>query len=221
MDEVGRGAWAGPLVAGAVIFPHPETLASSGGDTGTVAQLSALRDSKMLTSGVRERLFEAVRCAAVAVGVGLVSAGLVDVIGIGPANRLAMARAIRDLALWPDYLVIDAFRLPSMPIQQRPIIKGDATCMSIAAASVVAKVTRDRIMRELDFTHPGYGFAQHKGYGTRLHAEAIRDRGVASIHRRSFAPIKAALEGRFLLPDIDADAEIIEALEAEGEAIAV
>jgi ribonuclease HII len=121
-----------------------------------------------------------------------VSPALLDVIGVGPANRLAMARAVRALEVRPDFLLLDAFRLPSMPIPQRPIIKGDATCMSISAASVVAKVTRDRMMCELDAAYPGYGFAQHKGYGTQLHAEALDRLGVLPIHRRSFAPI-----GRF------------------------
>lgn len=194
VDEVGRGAWAGPLVAGAVIFPNPHDLAVAESAADLSADLAALRDSKMLTENVRERLLDAIKSSALAVGVGIVSSALIDTIGIGPSNRLAMARAIRDLCIRPDYLVIDAFRLPLMPIQQRPIIKGDAVCMSIAAASVVAKVTRDRIMRDLDEEYPGYEFARHKGYGTAHHAEAIVREGVTPIHRKSFAPIKAALE---------------------------
>jgi ribonuclease HII len=193
VDEAGRGAWAGPLVAGAVIFPNPHDLENARNAADLCEDLASLRDSKMLTSNVRERLLDAIKSSALAVGVGIVSPALIDQIGIGPSNRLAMARAIRDLCLRPDYLVIDAFRLPLVPIQQRPIIKGDATCMSIAAASVVAKVTRDRIMRCLDSEFPGYGFARHKGYGTPLHAQAILSEGVTPIHRKSFAPIKAAL----------------------------
>ena len=155
VDEAGRGAWAGPLVAGAVIFPNPHDLERRPQRRRSVARISLrLRDSKMLTANVREQLLDAIKSSALAVGVGVVSPALIDQIGIGPSNRLAMARAIRDLALRPDYLVIDAFRLPLVPIQQRPIIKGDAICMSIAAASVVAKVTRDRIMRGLDSELP-------------------------------------------------------------------
>jgi len=194
VDEAGRGAWAGPLVAGAVIFPNPNDLEHAESAADLSAELARLRDSKMLTSNVREELLDAIKASAVAVGVGIVSPALIDLIGIGPSNRLAMARAIRDLGVWPDYLVIDAFRLPLVPIQQRPIVKGDATCMSIAAASVVAKVTRDRMMRSLDKVHPGYHFARHKGYGTPLHAEAILREGVTPVHRKSFAPIKVALE---------------------------
>jgi ribonuclease HII len=205
VDEAGRGAWAGPLVAGAVIFPNPHELASAENDENAdnaesdgLSQLSArlatLRDSKMLTEKVREQLLDIIVSTALAVGVGIVSPVLIDLIGIGPSNRLAMSRAVRALGLTPDYLVLDAFRLPLMPIQQRPIIKGDATCMSIAAASVVAKVTRDRLMRRLDEDYPGYSFARHKGYGTGLHAEAILREGITPIHRKSFAPIRAALE---------------------------
>jgi ribonuclease HII len=202
VDEAGRGAWAGPLVAGAVIFPNPYDPGSAeSGDSPDneglqhlSARLTALRDSKMLTEHVREELLDTINSTALAVGVGIVSPALIDLIGIGPSNRLAMARAIRALAPVPDYLVLDAFRLPLMPIQQRPIIKGDASCMSIAAASVVAKVTRDRIMRGLDDEYAGYHFARHKGYGTRLHAEALLRNGITAIHRKSFAPIRAALE---------------------------
>jgi ribonuclease HII len=193
VDEAGRGAWAGPLVAGAVIFPNPNELNIAESAADLSAELAALRDSKMLTSNVREQLLDAIKSSALAVGVGIVSPALIDLIGIGPSNRLAMARAIRDLSIRPDYLVIDAFRLPLVPIQQRPITKGDATCMSIAAASVVAKVTRDRIMRSLDIEHSGYNFSRHKGYGTPEHAQAILKEGVTSIHRKSFAPIKEAL----------------------------
>jgi ribonuclease HII len=217
VDEAGRGAWAGPLVAGAVILPHPEQLARTPDGVDLAEELTALRDSKMLTAATRERLLEAIRSAAVAVGIGIVSSALIDVIGIGPANRLAMARAIRDLGIWPDYLVIDAFKLPSMPIPQRSIIKGDATCMSIAAASVVAKVTRDHMMHEMDELHPGYSFTQHKGYGTRMHADAIRREGVSPIHRRSFAPIRAALLG---LPWPPVELETEDAT-LEEEAVAV
>lgn len=194
VDEAGRGAWAGPLVAGAVVLPHPQDLE---GSPDLASGLAELRDSKMLTHETRERLLALIQEAAVGVGVGIVSAGLIDVIGIGPANRLAWARALRSLGLKPDHLLLDAFKLPAWRAPQKAIIRGDAACISIAAASVVAKVTRDRIMQELENTHPGYGFAQHKGYGTRLHSDAIKLLGVAPTHRRSFAPIRAALLGQF------------------------
>jgi ribonuclease HII len=195
VDEAGRGAWAGPLVAGAVIFPNPYELGTdeSAGLPQLSAELASLRDSKMLTANVRDQVLDAIKSNALAVGVGIVSPAVIDLIGIGPANRLAMARAIRDLPVGPDYLVLDAFRVPLVRLQQRAIIKGDATCMSIAAASVVAKVTRDRIMRGMDDLYPGYSFGRHKGYGTPLHASALLREGVTPIHRKSFAPIKEAL----------------------------
>jgi len=203
VDEAGRGAWAGPLVAAAVIFPHPRTFSEAACPPGLAAELDRLRDSKLLSACVREELLECVRATALAVGVGVVSPELADVIGIGPANRIAMARAVRDLGTWPDFLLLDAFRLPTMPLPQRAIIKGDATCMSIAAASIVAKVTRDHIMQEVGVHYPGYGFDQHKGYGTRSHVEALLRLGVSPHHRRSFAPIKALLNGELqaLKPD--------------------
>ena len=196
MDEAGRGAWAGPLVAGAVILPHPDVLRANGRGEDLLRQLAALRDSKMLSPNTREELLETVHRLAVAVGVGVVSSQVVDVIGLGPANRLAMTRAVRVLPVTPDYLLLDAFPLRAMPISQRPIIRGDATCISIAAASIVAKVARDRMMREQDECYPHYGFAQHKGYGTHQHAKALALFGVTPIHRCSYAPVKAVLDDR-------------------------
>ena len=149
----------------------------------------------MLSAAVREELLDCVRSSALAVGVGVVSSALIDVIGVGPANRLAITRAVRDLGIWPDFLLLDAFPLPTMPLPQRPIIKGDATCMSISAASIVAKVTRDYMMCQLEETHPGYSFAKHKGYGTRLHVDALTRLGACPTHRRSYAPIKAIMAG--------------------------
>jgi ribonuclease HII len=201
VDEAGRGAWAGPLVAAAVIFPHPDLLLERMQVDEMVAELSLLRDSKMIPAAVRERLLGVIQQTAYATGVGVVSSGLIDVIGVGPANRLAMARAVRDLRIRPDFLLVDAFKIHSMPIPQRPIVKGDATCMTIAAASVVAKVARDRIMCELDELHPGYGFARHKGYGTRSHVESLLRLGVSPVHRRCFAPIGAILAGEEVCAD--------------------
>lgn len=191
VDEAGRGAWAGPLVAAAVILPRCD----GDGLADLTSELSSLRDSKMLLAPVREKVLCAIEHAAITTGVGIVSPALIDVIGLGPANRLAMCRAVRDLSVKPDFVLTDAFRIPSMPLPQKPVIKGDATCMSIAAASIVAKVTRDRIMHELDLAQPGYDLAQHKGYGTRHHVDALMRRGVSPLHRRSYAPIRAILAG--------------------------
>ena len=201
VDEAGRGAWAGPLVAGAVIFPRAEVLVANPGEESLSARLSTLRDSKMLPECVREELLGVIYSTALAVGVGIVSSVLVDVIGLGAANRLAMARAIRDLGIRPDYLLIDAFRLPSVRIPQLPIIRGDASCMSIAAASIVAKVTRDRMMYDQDTLCPGYNFGQHKGYGTPHHKVALTQLGISPNHRRSYAPIKALLAQQYMSSD--------------------
>jgi ribonuclease HII len=207
VDEAGRGAWAGPLVAAAVVFPHPGSFEAGVCSEEVLHELDRLRDSKMLSAIVREELLTCVYSSALAVGVGMVSPGLIDVIGLGAANRLAWVRAVRDLGLHPDYLLLDAFRLPQMRLPQRSIIKGDATCMSIAAASVVAKVTRDRMMQDLNCEHPGYLFEQHKGYGTRAHVEALAKLGVSNIHRRSYAPIKALLAGDSLSSEVDSEIE--------------
>lgn len=194
VDEAGRGAWAGPLVAGAVIFQHPLHL-SAGLTVAHAEAFSCLKDSKMLNAVMREKLLPVIEALALATGAGVVSPIVVDAIGVGAANRLAMARAVRALGVWPDFLLIDAFRLPTMPLPQLPIVGGDATCISIAAASIVAKVARDRIMCAHDAAYPGYSFARHKGYGTRLHADALSSLGVSPLHRRSYAPIKAVSQG--------------------------
>jgi ribonuclease HII len=207
VDEAGRGAWAGPLVAAAVVFPHPGSFEAGVCPEEVLHELDRLRDSKMLSAIVREELLTCVYASALAVGVGMVSPGLIDVIGLGAANRLAWVRAVRDLDVQPDFLLLDAFRLPQMRLPQRSIIKGDATCMSIAAASVVAKVTRDRMMQDLNGEHPGYLFEQHKGYGTRAHVEALAKLGVSDIHRRSYAPIKALLAGEPLSGEIEPESE--------------
>jgi ribonuclease HII len=203
VDEAGRGAWAGPLVAAAVIFPHPQTFKPAGNIDdvpGLSTELDRLRDSKLLSACIREELLSHIQSAALAIGVGVVSSALLDVIGVGPGNRLAMTRAVRDLGVRPHFLLLDAFRLPTMPLPQRPIIKGDATCMSISAASVVAKVTRDRMMVQLGERYPGYSFDQHKGYGTRHHLQALLQLGVTPQHRRCFSPIGALASGQGLPP---------------------
>jgi ribonuclease HII len=182
LDEAGRGAWAGPLVAAAVVLPQPVTRASE--------LLQGVRDSKQLTSDQRERLFDLIQRTARAVGVGIVRSSDVDRLGLGPAGRLAFAEAVNSLAARPDYLLIDAFRVPEVPLPQKPIIFGDCLSLSIASASIVAKVVRDRMMRELDQAHPGYGFGRHKGYGTRLHQQSLAERGPCAEHRMSYSPLR-------------------------------
>ena len=180
IDEVGRGPLAGPVVAGVVILPpHPRGV-----------WLDGIRDSKVMTAAQRERSYEAILGNAWAAATGEASAAEIDEIGIVPATSLAMRRALDGLALIPQYLLIDAFPLPDVDIPQKAIVKGDALSLSIAAASIVAKVTRDRIMAEFDRQYPEYGFASHKGYGSAEHLRRIEALGPCPIHRYSFAPIR-------------------------------
>ena len=186
VDEAGRGAWAGPVVAGAVILPASAALRLA---------LAGVRDSKQCSPAERNALYEVVCRDALTVGVGVVPAAVIDAIGIVPATRRAMREAVAQLSPAPDHLLIDALLLPDVAVPQRAIIKGDALCLSIAAASIIAKVTRDRLLVALDAEHPGYGFAQHKGYGTPAHRRALVERGVCVEHRRTYAPIRRLLEG--------------------------
>ncbi|GIW08374.1 MAG: ribonuclease HII [Dehalococcoidia bacterium] len=180
IDEVGRGPLAGPVVAAAVLA-SPDTP----WDT-------PVADSKQLTPAARLRLATEL-VARVPCGLGLATVAEIDELGIAAATRLAMTRAIRALPRQPTALLIDAVRLPHLPIEQRPIIHGDAQCWTIAAASIVAKVERDRLMDELDRRHPGYGLARHKGYATPEHIDALGRLGPSPEHRRSFAPLRLAL----------------------------
>ncbi|MBR3307020.1 MAG: ribonuclease HII [Lachnospiraceae bacterium] len=173
IDEVGRGPLAGPVVAGAVILPK---------DCG----LLYLNDSKKLSEKKREELYDEIMENAVAVGLGFRDHIRIDEINILNATYEAMLDAIGALAVTPDLLLNDAVTIPGTDIRQVPIIKGDAKSASIAAASIVAKVTRDRLMTELDVKYPGYGFAANKGYGTAAHIQAIKDQGPCEIHRMSF-----------------------------------
>lgn len=182
IDEAGRGAWAGPVVAAAMILP---------GNATRKPALRGVRDSKLLTPLQREALFDRIQDAALAVGVGMASHNEIDDIGIVPATRLAMRRAVEALAAAPDALLIDALRLPDVPLPQRVLFHADTLCLSVAAASIVAKVTRDRLMADLDAQFPGYGFARHKGYGTQLHRHALTQLGPSAIHRISFRPVQA------------------------------
>ena len=181
LDEAGRGAWAGPVVAAAVILP-PHAEAING-------LLGRVDDSKRLSPAQRERLAEEIGACAVAVGVGSVPAAEIDRIGILPATRLAMIQALACLAVKPDYLLLDYLTLPWVNRPQRGLPHGDALCLSIAAASIMAKVTRDRWMTAQDRAYSGYGFARHKGYGTAEHQAALARLGPSALHRVSFRPL--------------------------------
>lgn len=185
VDEAGRGSWAGPLVAAAVTLPPTSP--------SLLRRLRGLRDSKQLSPAERERLFIEIRACALGVGLGVVSAALLDALGLSAAGRLAMERAVRALHLGPDFLLIDAFPLPTVHCPQEAVIHGDALCLTIAAASVIAKVERDRLMDRLGREYPGYGLEQNKGYGTATHARALRAIGPTPEHRRSYAPLRALL----------------------------
>lgn len=186
VDEAGRGTWAGPVAAAAVVLPLD--------CANKLASLEGVRDSKTLHARRREELEQQIVELAVAVGFGLASVSEVDRMGILPATRLAMGRAIANLNVPLDFLLIDAVKLPHQKIHQKSIVRGDALCFSVAAASIVAKVRRDRLMAELDGLYPGYGFARHKGYGTAQHLAALRALGPCPIHRRTFAPVRTCLE---------------------------
>lgn len=176
IDEVGVGPLAGPVVAAAVILPE-------------VVHLPGLNDSKRLTPSTRERLDAAIREQALAVGVGEVSAAAIDRINILQATLLAMRRAVAALGELPDHLLVDARTIPGVSAPQTALVGGDASDGSIAAASIVAKVHRDALMRRIDGEHPGYGFRRHMGYGTAQHLAALWRLGASSIHRRSFRPV--------------------------------
>jgi ribonuclease HII len=183
LDEVGRGAWAGPVVAAAVVLPAERK------DVDSV--LCEVRDSKALTPRQREALLPLIYKIAAGVGVGMASSRFIDRWGIVPATRLAMAMAVRNLRLAPDYLLIDALKLPDVQLPQRALVQGDAHVLSIAAASIVAKVFRDRLMVALGSQYGNYGFAAHKGYGTPAHRAALQRLGPCPEHRMSFAPLRA------------------------------
>jgi ribonuclease HII len=185
LDEVGRGALAGDVVAAAVILPA---------DPAVLGRLRGVRDSKQLSARQRTRLNDAIQAEALAIGLGRVSARDIDRLGIAPAARRAMMLAVAGLDPQPDFLLIDAFRLPDLSIPQKGIVRGDASCLSIAAASVVAKVWRDARMNDLDAAYPGYGFARNKGYGTDSHCRALRLLRPCAEHRFSYAPVRAAAD---------------------------
>lgn len=184
VDEVGRGALAGPVFAAAVILPR-----------GFRAPwLKLVRDSKLLTPQRREELFTHIQWGAVAVGVGSADCATIDRVGIAPATRLAMKRAIQALDPAADSLLIDYFTLREVDLPQKGVPDGDTLCYSIACASIMAKVTRDRLMMELDRQYPGYLFARHKGYGTEEHVACLRRLGPSPVHRRNFRPVRESLD---------------------------
>lgn len=183
VDEVGRGPLAGPLVAAAVIL-SPQTLL-------LIGELARVRDSKLLRAAQRETLDRVIRREALGVGLAVIEADAIDQMGMGPAGRLALARAVRALPAPPDYALIDGFRVPQLGVPHQRVVHGDRLCVSIAAASIVAKVYRDRLMVAAEADYPGYGFARHKGYGTAEHLAQLRARGPCPLHRRCFAPVAA------------------------------
>lgn len=176
IDEAGRGPFAGPVAAGAVILDL--------NDPGK--EILYLNDSKKLSEKRREMLYDEICTKAVAWGVGIVDNHVIDEINILQATYKAMRLAIEDLGVKPDFILADAVHIPGIDIPQEGIIKGDAKSVSIAAASIIAKVTRDRIMLEYDKLYPEYGFASHKGYGTKAHIEALKKYGPLDIHRKTF-----------------------------------
>lgn len=173
IDEAGRGPLAGPVVAAAVIMPLGETI-------------EGVNDSKKLSAKKREALYDEITANAIAVGVGIVDEKEIDQINILNATKKAMAEAVSGLKVRPEHILVDAVKLPDVDIPQSAIIKGDALSYSIAAASIIAKVTRDRIMVEYAKQYPEYGFDGHKGYGSKAHIEKIKEIGPCDIHRRSF-----------------------------------
>ena len=178
VDEAGAGCWAGPVCAAAVILRHP-------------IEDKLVRDSKTLSPSQRERAAVLVRESAVAWAVGMASPKEIDRINIRRASALAMARAIRRLSLTPDYVLIDAFGLKDLGTPNKGIIRGDSISMSIAAASIIAKTERDYLMERWAYHYPEYCFEAHKGYGTKLHMEALDERGPCPLHRMSYRPVKA------------------------------
>jgi ribonuclease HII len=185
VDEAGRGALAGPVLAAAVILPQ----------RFNVPWLEEVRDSKQLTPSKRELLFDRIYETAVAVGIGAAADDLIDKMGIVAATRLAMKEAVERLSPPAESLLIDYMRLPEVTLPQKGITNGDDLCFSIACASIIAKVARDRLMVAFDRVYPDYGLARHKGYGTREHFNRLVELGPCPIHRRSFRPVRTVTQG--------------------------
>lgn len=187
VDEAGRGPLAGPVVAAALVFDRAFLEAEQFG------RLQGVTDSKALTESQREEFYLLLSAhCPVSIGVGMAEVAEIDSINILRATHLAMARALQALSPPADFALVDGLPVSGLPCPSRAIVKGDARSLSIAAASIVAKVTRDRIMQQLDREYPHYGFARHKGYGTRTHMEALLEYGPSPVHRRSFRPVQDA-----------------------------
>ena len=182
VDEVGRGPLAGPVVSAAVILPNDLT-----GDEGWLA---VINDSKKLSKAKREKAYEVIRREAISVSVGIKDSKVIDSVGILPATISSMLTALERLEVRPDFVLFDFIPLKDCEYPYRTVVKGDTKSYSISAASIIAKVTRDKIMLEADDQYPGYDFSGHKGYGTAKHLAAIASLGPCGIHRRSFSPIK-------------------------------
>ena len=180
LDEAGRGCLAGPVVAAAVILPLADD---------TAQRFAGVNDSKQLTQQTRECLYDLIMQQAISVGVGIGSVAMIDERNILQATKYAMRTALTQLSPQPQALLLDALRLPNVALPQRDLIKGDVRSLSIAAASIIAKVTRDRLMLKLHEEYPSYGFDQHKGYVTPMHLAALRKHGATPHHRRSFSPV--------------------------------
>lgn len=182
LDEAGRGAWAGPVVAAAVMLPIDQP--------AVAGRLTGLRDSKKLTPRRREHLYDIISDTALAMAVGTVEASTVDTINVVEATRQAMRQAIADLSLRPEYLLLDHIKLPTVDLAQDAFPKADAISLTVAAASVIAKVTRDRLMVAYHQRYPEYAFDRHKGYGTQYHRNALVRCGPCPLHRMSYAPLR-------------------------------
>ena len=182
VDEVGRGPLAGPVVAAAVILPQG-------------CKIKGLNDSKKIPKKKHLEVFQAVQDQALSIGIGIIDNQVIDQVNIYEATKLAMKEAISQLSLQPQHLLIDAMKL-DLPISQTSIIKGDANSLSIAAASIIAKVTRDELMKDYDSQFPGYDFSANAGYGTARHLEGIEKQGITPIHRLSFEPIKSMVSSK-------------------------
>jgi ribonuclease HII len=200
LDEVGRGAWAGPVVAAAVILPP--------GKPELGSKLAGVRDSKLLSPPQREALLDLIGQHAEALGVGAVPSGIIDAIGIVAATRRAMALALHSLARPADHLLVDHLTLPDLPLAQISMPKGDLRVLSIAAASIVAKVCRDRLMDRYESLFPGYGLVRNKGYGTAEHRAGLKALGPSAIHRFSYAPLQVLRRYSFPAPEGAADSAI-------------
>lgn len=185
VDEAGRGAIAGPVAAGAVVLPADLPNLSE--------RLQGVRDSKVMTAKEREKWAMHIKATAVGWGVGFASREEIDAIGIAPATRLAVSRALEQITCAVEHVLVDYIKLPDVEIPQTALVKGDARSLSIAAASILAKTARDALMVEMDGEFPGYGFVSNKGYGTEAHRRAIDELGPCEQHRRTFAPVKAYL----------------------------